>query len=244
MCHHRLAVPLVPVDVNDGGILEGFVLVTRSSGRPNHGVDQKPQDPRHVEATETAMERPPGQKRSYKDTLKKSLKQLQINPATWKDVTQDRPAWRRSVKTGAVIYEANRIAAAKAKRVVRKSQAPRTNTANGQALPKCPRCQRTFRARIGLDGHIRTRCNNNPTTSTSAKPASDPTTTTTPTTDNNLIDAQPPTITDTILRPPLLAPITATNTSCPTPTTSVATSDYLPFFTYYLQHHHCPQYQR
>ncbi|VDL98549.1 unnamed protein product [Schistocephalus solidus] len=68
-------------------------------------------------------------------TLKKSLKQLQINPATWEDFAQDRPAWRRSAKTGSAIYEANRITAAKAKRVTRKSPAPRTNTANAQALP-------------------------------------------------------------------------------------------------------------
>ncbi|VDL93024.1 unnamed protein product [Schistocephalus solidus] len=46
--------------------------------------------------------------------------------------------------------------------------------------------------------------------------------------DKNFIDAPPPTITDTILPPPLPAPITATNPTCSTPTTSVATSDYLP----------------
>ncbi|VDL92330.1 unnamed protein product [Schistocephalus solidus] len=57
-----------------------------------------------------------------------------------------RPAWRRSVKTGASIYEANRIAAAKAKRAARKSQAPWINTANAQALSTCPHCQRTFHA--------------------------------------------------------------------------------------------------
>ncbi|VDL92180.1 unnamed protein product [Schistocephalus solidus] len=66
--------------------------------------------------------------------------------------------------------------------------------------------------------------NNDPTTSTSATPASDPTTTTTPTTYINFIDAPPTTIIDTILPPPSLAPITAMNTTCPTP----ATSDYLP----------------
>ncbi|VDL91488.1 unnamed protein product [Schistocephalus solidus] len=111
------------------------------------------------------------------DSLKKSLKQLQINPATWEDLAQDRPAWKRSVKTGSAIYEANRIAAAKAKRAARKSPAPRTNTANAQALPTCPRCQRIFRARIGLVGHLRTQCTNNPTipisTSNSANPPSD-----------------------------------------------------------------------
>ncbi|VDL90010.1 unnamed protein product [Schistocephalus solidus] len=56
------------------------------------------------------------------------------------------------------IYEANRIAAAKAKRAARKSPVPQTNTADAQALPTCPRCQRTFRARIGLVGHLRTQC--------------------------------------------------------------------------------------
>ncbi|VDL96049.1 unnamed protein product [Schistocephalus solidus] len=50
----------------------------------------------------------------------------------------------------------------------------------------------------------------------------------TPTTDNNFMDAPPPTITDTILPPPPPAPITVTNTTCPIPATSVATSDYLP----------------
>ncbi|VDL90029.1 unnamed protein product [Schistocephalus solidus] len=34
---------------------------------------------------------------------------------TWEDLAQDRPAWRRSVKTGAAIDEANWIAAAKVK---------------------------------------------------------------------------------------------------------------------------------
>ncbi|VDL93069.1 unnamed protein product [Schistocephalus solidus] len=63
----------------------------------------------------TAACRYGGQKLRYKDILKKSLKQLQINPVTWEDLTQDRPAWKRSTKTGAVIPEANRITAAKAK---------------------------------------------------------------------------------------------------------------------------------
>ncbi|VDM04830.1 unnamed protein product [Schistocephalus solidus] len=51
---------------------------------------------------------------------------------------------------------------------------------------------------------------------------------TNPNTDNNFIHAPPPTITDTILPPPRPAPITATNTNCPTLTTTVATSDFLP----------------
>ncbi|BHF65419.1 hypothetical protein SprV_0200842900 [Sparganum proliferum] len=49
--------------------------------------------------------------RRYKDTVKC----LQINPANWEDLARDRPTWRRTVKTGEAIYEANGIAAAKAK---------------------------------------------------------------------------------------------------------------------------------
>ncbi|VDM03517.1 unnamed protein product [Schistocephalus solidus] len=83
----------------------------------------------------------------------------------------------RTVKTGAAIYEASRIATAKIKRAARKSPAPRTNIANAQTLPLCPRCNRTFRARIGLVGHLRTQCTNNQTipsfTSNSANPPSD-----------------------------------------------------------------------
>ncbi|VDL96458.1 unnamed protein product [Schistocephalus solidus] len=79
-------------------------------------------------------------------TLRTSLKKLQINPVTWEDLTRNRLAWRRTVKTGAAMYEVKSIAAAKTKRAVQKSPAPCTNTANAQALPTCPRCQRTFRA--------------------------------------------------------------------------------------------------
>ncbi|VDL96779.1 unnamed protein product [Schistocephalus solidus] len=85
-----------------------------------------------------------GQVRRYKDTLKTSLKQLQINPATWEDLTRNRPAWRRTVKTRSAIYKANRIIAAKIKRAARKSPAPRATTVTAQALTTCPRCQRTF----------------------------------------------------------------------------------------------------
>ncbi|VDL95354.1 unnamed protein product [Schistocephalus solidus] len=103
------------------------------------------------------------------------------------------------------LYEAKRITAAKAKRAARKSQEPRINTANAQALPPCSLCQSTFRARFGLVGHLRTQCNNNRKTSTSATSASDPTTMTNPTTDNHFIDAPQPTTTDTILHPPPLS---------------------------------------
>ncbi|BHF78810.1 hypothetical protein SprV_0602192500 [Sparganum proliferum] len=89
------------------------------------------------------------------DTLKSSLKHLQINPTNWEELALDRPTWRRTVKTGAAIYEDNRIADAKVKRKARKSQVRPVRNADAQPLPTCPGCQRTFRARIGLVRHLR-----------------------------------------------------------------------------------------
>nr|VZI18663.1 unnamed protein product [Spirometra erinaceieuropaei] len=117
----------------------------------------------------TGSRRQGGQIRRYKDTLKSSLKLLQINPTNWEELALNRPTWRRTVKTGAAIYEANRIAAAKAKREARKSQlrpatVPRTATDTTTTSPDsrdedqdytCPHCDRTFTSHIGLVGHLR-----------------------------------------------------------------------------------------
>nr|VZI11783.1 unnamed protein product [Spirometra erinaceieuropaei] len=106
----------------------------------------------------TGSRRQGGQIRRYKDILKSSLKRLQINPTNGEELALDRPTWRRTVKTGAAIHEANRIATAKAKREAGKSQLRPVSNAAAQPPPTCPRCQRTFRARIGLVGHLRTNC--------------------------------------------------------------------------------------
>ncbi|BHF70894.1 hypothetical protein SprV_0401394700 [Sparganum proliferum] len=122
----------------------------------------------------TGSRRQGGQIRRYKDTLKSSLKRLQINPTKWEEIAHDRPTWRRTVKTGAAIYEANRIAAAKVKREARKSQVqpttvshitnPATTTDTTHTASDssdedqdytCPHCDRTFTSRIGLVGHLR-----------------------------------------------------------------------------------------
>ncbi|BHF60198.1 hypothetical protein SprV_0100316100 [Sparganum proliferum] len=122
----------------------------------------------------TGSRRQGGQIRRYKDTLKYSLKRLQIKPTNWEELAHDRPTWRRTVKTGAAIYEANRIAAAKVKREARKSQLrpaavshitnPATTTDTTLTASDasdedqdytCPHCDRTFTSRIGLVGHLR-----------------------------------------------------------------------------------------
>nr|VZI35983.1 unnamed protein product [Spirometra erinaceieuropaei] len=138
----------------------------------------------------TGSRRQGGQIRRYKDTLKSSLKRLHINPTDWEELARDRPTWRRTVKTGAAIYEANRIAAAKVKREVRKSQIRPIRNAAAQPLPTCPRCQRTFRARIGLVGHLRTNCTSRTAPAIVPAPASS-------------LSSLPPTNSDTPSAPPL-----------------------------------------
>nr|VZI20680.1 unnamed protein product [Spirometra erinaceieuropaei] len=73
---------------------------------------------------------------------------LQINPTNWEDLAQERPTWRRAVKTDSAIYEVNYITVTKAKRERRKSQPPTppppSHDANAQPSPTCPRYQRTF----------------------------------------------------------------------------------------------------
>nr|VZH95819.1 unnamed protein product [Spirometra erinaceieuropaei] len=138
----------------------------------------------------TGSRRQGGLIRRYKDTLKSSLKRLHINPTNWEELARDRPTWRRTVKTGAAIYEANRIAAAKVKREVRKSQLRPIRNAAAQPFPTCPRCQRTFRARIGLVGHLRTNCTSRTATAIVPAPASSS-------------SSLPPTNSDTPSAPPL-----------------------------------------
>ncbi|BHF78801.1 hypothetical protein SprV_0602191600 [Sparganum proliferum] len=106
----------------------------------------------------TRSRRQGGQICRYKDTLKSSLKRLQINATNWEELALDRPTWRRKVKTGAAIYEANCIAAAKVKREAHKSQLLPVRNADAQPHPMCPRYQRTFRARSWLAGHLRINC--------------------------------------------------------------------------------------
>nr|VZI51608.1 unnamed protein product [Spirometra erinaceieuropaei] len=119
-----------------------------------------------------------------------SLKRLQINPTNWEELARDRPTWRRTVKTGAAIYEANRIAAAKPKREARKSQLRPVRNAAAQPPPTCPRCKRTFRARIGHVRHLRTNCTSRPAPAIVPPPASSS-------------SSIPPTNTDTPSAPPL-----------------------------------------
>ncbi|BHF68612.1 hypothetical protein SprV_0301164900 [Sparganum proliferum] len=71
----------------------------------------------------------------YKGTLTTSLRRLQINSANWEDLARDRPTWRRTVKTAGTIYDASRVAAAKARREARKSQLRLPRNVNAKTAP-------------------------------------------------------------------------------------------------------------
>nr|VZI19858.1 unnamed protein product [Spirometra erinaceieuropaei] len=214
---------------------------------PVHGssrTGRNPRHPRHVEETATTLEQPSrenGKCTSTTSTLLRRCHYVYASTGRIKmalqghseelsettanqsgDLVQNRPAWGRKVKTGTGICEANGIAAADAKREVRKSQVPWLLSAKGQLLPTCPRCQRAFRAPIGLVGHLREQCINNLATSTSHSTntpiitttansaTTTTTTTTTPVTGDQTADAHPPSISRIIHPAPTLASITAT----------------------------------
>nr|VZI28169.1 unnamed protein product [Spirometra erinaceieuropaei] len=131
------------------------------------------------------------------------LSQARSNkPEIWEGFALDRLVWKRAVMTGVFVYEDNLTAAAKAKRATRKSRAPPIHnsiSSNMLSLPThSPRADRPV-------GHLRTQCNNNPTTPPAAcsstsifTPASAPTAftpATTPTTRDPTPDDPPPSTT-------------------------------------------------
>lgn len=98
-----------------------------------------------------------GQKKRFKDSLKVSLKCFNIDTNTWESQAQNRPSWRAQISRGANYAETMRTNVAKEKRQLRK-----TRSASSDTVPtdnRCSTCGRYFRARIGLQSHLRThRC--------------------------------------------------------------------------------------
>lgn len=94
-----------------------------------------------------------GQKKRFKDTLKASLKSCNIDPENWESIAGDRSAWRRRVRDGATAYVQKRLRYAAEKRLLRKSKAG-ISSSPGRQSDLCLHCNRQFRARIGLIGHL------------------------------------------------------------------------------------------
>ena len=95
-----------------------------------------------------------GPKKRFKDSLKATLKEFNINPDHWEAEAQDRSAWRTRIAQGASSYEDRRIANAKRKREERKSRSLQPPAPDTDHV--CQVCHKTFKAAIGLFSHKRT----------------------------------------------------------------------------------------
>ena len=95
-----------------------------------------------------------GQKKRFKDSLKVSLKNLNMDINSWEILAQDCSTWRSSITSGARTAEKHQVAEVQKKRAARKDRIMNTNTTNSDYM--CPTCGRGFYARIGLYSHLRT----------------------------------------------------------------------------------------
>nr|VZI35211.1 unnamed protein product [Spirometra erinaceieuropaei] len=97
------------------------------------------------------------------------------------------------------------------KREARKSQLRRVRNAAAQPLPTCPRCHRTFRARIGLVGHLRINCTSRTAPAIVSPPASSS-------------SSLPPTNSDTPPAPPLPSSSSSSLSTAPAAVVQTAVS--------------------
>ena len=88
----------------------------------------------------------------YKDTCKRTLKELCIKEEEWSEIAEDRDEWRSKVFDGATSYEKNRIKDAEESRQRRKET--EGDKTNNQVL-NCKFCRRLCRSRAGLASHER-----------------------------------------------------------------------------------------
>nr|VZI17388.1 unnamed protein product [Spirometra erinaceieuropaei] len=111
-CLHRILKLNWQDRIPDTDVLERTRIQLRWSGYLVHMDDERLPKRLFYGDVATGSRRQGGQIRRYKDTLKFSLKRLQINPTNWEELARDRRTWSRTVRTGAAIHESNRIAAA------------------------------------------------------------------------------------------------------------------------------------
>ena len=97
-----------------------------------------------------------GQKKRFKDTLKKTLTSFNIDVTNWEVCAQDRLLWRSMIHTGARTAETHRFAEAQKKRAARKARLYSTTSPSAGPTYPCPECGRVLQARIGLISHLRT----------------------------------------------------------------------------------------
>lgn len=90
-------------------------------------------------------------KRRYKDQLKTSLKQVDIDIMSWENDAKDRSNWRTLIHEGTKTFERKRIESDERKRQIRKEKLLNPTV---PTIP-CLHCGRKFRATIALRSHQR-----------------------------------------------------------------------------------------
>lgn len=91
-----------------------------------------------------------GQRKRYKDVLKSTLKAYGIPVDQWQTLSQDRPAWRASIRKGTKQFERNRLQSLDDKRLARKNRVLNPNTA-----VSCQLCGKSCASTFGLQAHMR-----------------------------------------------------------------------------------------
>ena len=83
-----------------------------------------------------------GRMKRYKDTLKASLKDLNMPKESWEQIAQDRAKWQGLIRRSAGEYEAKRISKAEQKRAQRKARAKASPTELSSSDLSCSICNR------------------------------------------------------------------------------------------------------
>ena len=97
-----------------------------------------------------------GQRKRFKDNLKRNLKQCAINTEDWEEQASNRPGWRHAIHTGAAHSEQQRKEHSEKLRAERNARQQAVGTAPTSTEFRCPICLRTCLSRIGLHSHQRT----------------------------------------------------------------------------------------
>ncbi|CAG4942943.1 unnamed protein product [Colias eurytheme] len=97
-----------------------------------------------------------GQLLRYKDVLKRHMKKGGIDSSRWESLADDRSKWRHLLKQNINAFEEDRCRDLDAKRDELKARPPVAIYYNYQGgVLTCPKCDRTFLAKIGYISHLR-----------------------------------------------------------------------------------------
>ncbi|VDL99143.1 unnamed protein product [Schistocephalus solidus] len=118
-------------------------MARQDAGHGSPGADRNPQHPRHVEASATAMEWPPGE-----DGRRATAQTTFLRRCRYGCLADRETISQYSSPVIPTIATTTAFAAATA-------VTTNTTTSDGNSLLNCPQCDRTFTSRIGLVDHLR-----------------------------------------------------------------------------------------